>query len=78
MFRNAAVAAADVAKTPRAAASFGENAMALGGVPRLEVIAGMERPVVVYDGPSAQNFAPPSTRLRLVPNHNGSLSTLRG
>ncbi len=69
----------NIAQTLQPAGSFGENAMALGGVPRLEVIAGMGSPVVVYDGPSAQNFAAPATRsLRVVPNDNGSFSTLRG
>lgn len=61
----------------RPAESFGENAMALAGIPRVEVIAGMERPVVIYDGPSSQNYAAPSTKLHVTPNDNGSYMTLR-
>ncbi len=68
----------NIAETLQPAAAFGANAMALGGLPRIEVIAGMEGSVVVYDGPTAQNFAAPAARLRVVPNDNGSFSTLRG
>jgi hypothetical protein len=68
----------NIAETLAPSRSFGQNAMALAGVPRVEIIAGMERPVVLYDGPSTQNFAAPSRTLRVVPNDNGSYSTVRG
>jgi hypothetical protein len=69
--------AGNVAETLRPIASLGENAMAAAGQPRLVVIAGMDRPVVVYDGPSTQNYAAPSTTLRVVPTFEGSYRTER-
>jgi hypothetical protein len=71
-------AGSNITETLRPAQSLGENAMRSAGLPRLEVIAGMERPVAVYDGPSTQqNYAAPSTNLRVTPTFEGSYRTER-
>ncbi|MBY0336542.1 MAG: hypothetical protein K2X11_08005 [Acetobacteraceae bacterium] len=66
----------NTAETLRPAASAPANTMEAGRGARIEVIAGMERPVVVYDQaqPQAQNFAAPGT-LRVTPTDGGSFST---
>jgi hypothetical protein len=61
-------------ETLRPAASAPANTMEAGRGARLEVIAGMERPVVVYEGQQTQNFAAPGT-LTVTPTDNGSFST---
>jgi len=64
----------NITQTLRPAAQPGQNTMGGAGVPSLEVIAGMDRPVVVYTGPSTQNDAAPGP-LHVVPTDNGSFST---